>query len=133
MGASDPTAELCAVLDVARTLHADESDSARKTERRQLPRLAFERRVRIYVVGPTGTVQCSFDATARDVGQDGMAVECSHLMHDGTQAWIEFEHPDGSPLVFFARVRYCIHEGRSTHRVGFEFSRAPATVEPLAA
>ncbi len=135
MGTSaDATPEIRAALDTARRLHCPrEGEERTDEERRQKKRLPFASEVRLYLIGAGGRVQCSFAARARDVGQDGMAIECSHLMYDDTRAWVEFDHPDGSTLHFFATVRYCVHENLTTHRVGLAFRQAPDDVEALAA
>ncbi|MFG0251993.1 MAG: PilZ domain-containing protein [Phycisphaerales bacterium JB038] len=135
MGTSaDATPDLTAALDIARRTYCPrEGEEPSSEERRQTKRLSFEHDVRLYIIGPSGRVQCSFAAHASDLGQDGMAVECSHLVHEDTRAWVEFEHPDGTTMRFFATVRYCVHESMTRHRVGLAFQQAPADVESLAA
>jgi PilZ domain len=135
MGTSaNATSEIKAALDTARRRHCPrEGEELTGAERRETQRLPFESDVRLYLIGAGGRVQCSFAARARDVGQDGMAVECSHLMYDDTRVWVEFDHPDGTAIHFFATVRYCVHENLTTHRVGLSFEQAPDNVEALAA
>jgi hypothetical protein len=136
MGTSpDADAQVASVLDVARKLYAVDSTvpAPRPSDRRGSPRLGFAGTVKVYILGAAGLVQCSFEAVARDVGEDGIAIECTHMMHDGTHAWVELTHPDESQLLFFATVRYCVHEGLSAHRVGLEFGKAPEGVQRLAA